>query len=164
MIGDKHGEGFLLSVQARPWLADAVINTMSQAGHELCFVHVVRNPYDAIASVATSAKRGRSLDQAIDYFEGLYKVLQPLRQRLGPEQLCEIRFEEFRADPRARLARACAFLGCEASDGYLDACASIMLDELEDHRGRIQWSAESRDRVAAMIDRYPFLTGYRFED
>jgi hypothetical protein len=89
VIGDKHGEGFLLSVQARPWLTAAVLERFAPA----YFIHVVRNPYDALASVATSSKRGQSLERAIAYFEGLYRTLEQVRGQVAPERLCLLRFE-----------------------------------------------------------------------
>jgi len=159
VIGDKHGEGFLLSVQARPWLVQAVIEGMTPAH----FIHVLRNPYDAIASVMTSSKRGRSLDRAIGYFEGLYETLGKVQDALSPEQWFELRFEDFLEHPQRHLGRVCQFLDLQPGTDYLDACASIVLDKLEDHRGLVQWDPVSRNRVAGLVDKHPFLSGYRFD-
>lgn len=160
VIGDKHGEGFLLSVQARPRLADAVPERFDPA----YFIHVVRNPYDAIASVVGSSKRGQSPDRAAGYFESLYATLERVRSRLDPGRLHLLRFEDFLRHPRERLQDACRFLGVEAPPDYLEACAGIVLSRPEDHRGLVQWDDAVRRRVDALIERHDFLRGYRFDD
>jgi len=158
VIGDKHGEGFLLSVQARPWLVQAVIERLNP----LYFIHVIRNPFDAIASVVTNVKRRKSVDQGIAYFERLYETLSAVQDELAPGQLHEVRFEEFQSRPKEQLTRVCQFLGVEPSPDYLDACASIVLHDLEDHRGQVHWEDSSRVRVEALIQKHPFLSGYTF--
>lgn len=160
VIGDKHGEGFLLSVQARPWLAQALIKLM----HPLYFIHVIRNPFDAIASVVTSTKRGQSLERSVTYVEQLYETLSQVQAGLAPGHLHEIRFEEFRCHPQQELGKVCRFLGVEPSPDYLDACSSIVLDHLEDHRGRVEWDDPCRKRVEALIQKHPFLSGYVFDN
>lgn len=159
VLGDKHGEGFLLSVQARPWLADTVIESMSPC----CFIHVIRNPFDAIASIVGSSKRGLSLESAIKYFEGLYTTLATVSEKLQPGQLHEVHFESFLQRPKEELEKICSFLGLEAGQRYLESCASIVLDKLEDHRDSIQWEPSSRHRVNALIDQYPFLAKFYSE-
>ena len=160
VIGDKHGEGFLLSVQARPWLTAAVLERFAPA----YFIHVVRNPYDALASVATSSKRGQSPERAIAYFEGLYRTLEQVRGQVAPERLFLLRFEQFLDAPRERLAETCAYLGVDAPADYLDACAAIVLTRPEDQRNLVQWDEAARRRVDDLIARHDFLTGYRFHD
>lgn len=160
VIGDKHGEGFLLSAQARPWLARAVLERFAPA----YFIHVARNPYDALASVVGSSKRGQSPERAITYFEGLYRTLEELRRQIPPDRLLLLRFEQFLERPCERLAEACAFLGVEAPADYLDACASIVLPQPPDGRDLLQWDAAARDRVERLIARHEFLNGYRFHD
>lgn len=160
VIGDKHGEGFLLSVQARPWLTGAVLERFDPA----YFIHVLRNPYDALASVTTSSKRGQSLERASAYFEGLYGTLEQVRRQVPPERLFLLRFEQFLGAPRARLAETCAFLGVDAPDDYLDACAAIVLARPEDHRNLVPWDAAARSRVERMIAQHDFLEGYRYRD
>jgi len=160
VIGDKHGEGFLLSVQARPWLAQAVIERLDP----LYFIHVIRNPFDAIASVVTSTKRGQSLERAVTYFERLYETLSEVQDEVAPGRLHEVSFEEFCCHPQKELDKICQFLGVEPSSDYLDACASIVLNHLEDHRGQVEWDDACRQRVEVLIQKHPFLSGYTFDD
>lgn len=160
VIGDKHGEGFLLSAQARPWLTGAALERFDP----LYFIHVVRNPYDALASVVGSSKRGQSLERAIAYFEGLYGTLERVREQLSAERLLLLRFEQFLARPRERLTETCAFLGVDAPIDYLDACVAIVEPEPEDGRDLVEWDAAALERVDRLIERHDFLTGYRFHD
>lgn len=160
VMGDKHGEGFLLSVQARPWLTRALVERFDPA----FFIHVVRNPYDAIASVAGSSKRGQSPAAAVAYFETLYATLEGVQGQIEADRLHLLRFEALLADPREALISTCNYLGLDAPSDYLDACAAIVLPEPEDHRGLVNWPGELRRRVDDMIDRHDFLQGYRFDD
>lgn len=160
VIGDKHGEGFLLSAQARPWLTGAVLERFDPVQ----FIHVVRNPYDALASVVGSSKRGQSLERAVAYFEGLYGTLERVRQQVPPVRLFLLRFEQFLEHPRERLAETCAFLGMDATVDYLDACAAIVLPQPEDRRDLLRWDDAARERVDRLIAQHDFLTGYRFHD
>jgi len=160
VIGDKHGEGFLLSVQARPWLVQVLIERLDP----LYFIHVVRNPFDAIASVVDSTKRKISLEQGVSYFERLYETLMQVQDQLAPGRLHELRFEDLQSHPREQLAMVCQFLDVDPTVDYLDACASIMLTELPDHRNRVHWDDASRQKVNALIKKYSFLSGYAFED
>lgn len=159
VLGDKHGEGFLLSVRARPWLIQQAITTLRPA----CFIHVVRNPHDAIASVVSSSKRGQSVEGAIRYFESLYATLEQVKAQIEPGFLYEFRFEDFLAAPREQLRQLCGFLQVEADVDYLDACASIVLDEVTDHRGLVQWEPDSLGRVAALMARHDCFAGYRLD-
>lgn len=160
VIGDKHGEGFLLSMQARPWLAQAVIKRLDP----LYFIHVVRNPFDAIASIAGNTRRNKSVGQTISYFERLYATLVTVQRQLAPGRIHELRLEDLQSQPREQLAQVCQFLGVDAPADYLDACASIVLGELPDHRNTVHWDDSSRRGVEALIQKYSFLSGYAFED
>jgi len=160
VIGDKHGEGFLLSVRARPWLAHALIERLDP----LYLIHVIRNPFDAIASVAGTGKRNKSPEQVIGYFDRLYETLTRVQEQLPPGRLHEVRFEDLQSHPREQLGMVCRFLDVDPTADYLDACASIVLRELPDRRNQVHWDDSSRQRVEALIRKYPFLSGYAYED
>ncbi len=159
VLGDKHGEGFLLSVQARPWLTAAVLKKL----HPARFIHVVRNPYDAIASVIGSKIRGHTMESAISYFERLYDTLEKVSTELGTDRIHTLKFENFLGDPAGELQRACTFLGLHADRDYLDACSSIVIRQPEDHRGLLQWDDSARELIGQMISRHGWLEGYRFD-
>ncbi len=159
VLGDKHGEGFLLSIGARPWLADALKDSLNPC----YFIHVIRNPYDAIASMVSNRKRAHSVDSAIAYFESLYETLSSFSAKLQPGQLHEIHFEQFLDQPKKELERACNFLGVEAGPEYLESCISIVLEEPEDHRGLVQWDRSSQQKLDALISKHPFLSKYTSE-
>ena len=160
IIGDKHGEGLLLSVAARPRLLDRARERMGP----IRFIHVQRNPFDAITSTASVGKRNMSLERSIGYFSQLYATLNGIIGGLQASELCECRFEDLLADPKNELTKLCQFLGVEAPQDYLAACSAIVLDSPEDHRGMCDWEQSSRDKVDAFIDKYSFLSSYSFED
>jgi hypothetical protein len=83
--------------------------------------------------------------------------------RVGPDDLLDVRLEEFIADPKATLTRICRFLGLEASDEYLRDCASIVYDSPNKSRHKVAWSPEQIDAVARRMEAFPFLDGYSYE-
>ena len=106
---------------------------------------------------------GCALEGNIDLYEKLCAVNSRLRVDLG-DRLMEIRHEQFVADPRASLAALCHFLGVDAEDDYLDACAGVVRKTPRRTRFTIGWPAPVRARMEALIARVPFLNGYEFDD
>lgn len=159
LVGDKHGEGFLLSVEARPWLVDTLLKSLNPCH----FIHVIRNPYDAIASILSTVKRQHTQDSAIAYFERLYQTLSTVSDKLAADQLHEIHFEQLVSQPQKELEKLCGFLGFDATTEYLQDCSSIVLDDLGDHRALVEWSPSSRQKIDKLINSYSFLSKYSFE-
>ena len=44
-----------------------------------------------------------------------------------------------------------------------DTITRIVLNDIEDHRGLLEWDRVSHNRVAALINRHSCLAGYRFD-
>jgi len=159
VIGDKHGEGALLRIQEMPSLLPAMCQTFSP----IRFVHVVRNPYDSIASIALSRTRGLSLDDAIRYYFSLCQTIVHVRERISRDQCFELRHEHLISDPDGTLSGLCAFLGVEAPRDYLAACRKALFKKPLLTRREITWSLDQIHAVAWQAENLPFLDGYRHE-
>ena len=128
------------------------------------FIHIIRNPFDTVASMfARRQLGGPALTDNIDLYERLCETNGQLRMDLG-DRLTDLRYESIVADPRASLAALCRFLGVDASDDYLDACAGVVGKCPQRTRFTIDWPATARARMEALIARFPFLRGYGFDD
>lgn len=158
VVGDKHAEGATLRLGLWPELWD-------RAGRELGpprVVHVVRNPFDAIASLARPRSRRLDLAAATDYFFSLCETVRRTRPRIADDHFIEVRHEAFVAEPAEHLERLSRFLGEEPPADWLAACAAIVFPEPRRARERARWSLEEIRRVEARIASFSFLAGYDF--
>ena len=60
------------------------------------------------------------------------------------------------------LARLCAFVDIEASEEYLEACASIVFRSPHQSRKDIVWPEDLVGRIAEAMTQFAFLDGYSF--
>jgi hypothetical protein len=131
-------------------------------GVQARYVMVMRNPFDPITAMRIRGRR--STANAIQrYFENC-DYLRVLRQTIEPDHLLLVRYEEFVARPQAILGQLCDFLGLEADQAYLDACAAIVYDKPEQFRHELEWPAADRQAVLRRSASYDFLADYTFEN
>lgn len=158
VVGDKHAEGATLRLGLWPQLWDRAERELGRAR----VVHVVRNPFDAIASLARPRSRRLDLAAASEYFFSLCETVRRTRPRIADDHYLELRHEELVADPAAHLELLCRFLGEEAPADWLAACAAIVFPEPRRARERAGWAREEIRRVESRLDEFPFLAGYDF--
>jgi hypothetical protein len=161
IIGDKQAEGATLRLRAAPRLLTRLQRLVRQPR----FVHVVRNPFDNITTIAIRAAHGGSpdLDSAADRYFRLSDTVRWITTRTDPGQVLTIRHEDFVHDPRRELAVLCAWLGLDSPPDYLDDCAAIVRDRPNPSRLRVPWSRERIESVQRRIDAFNHLRGYSFE-
>ena len=126
------------------------------------FVHVVRNPFDNLATMMV--RGGRSFDAAFEHYFSNWESLVRLRASLDPKQIATLRHEDLVVRPAAEIARLCEFLGVPAPPDYLEACASILYANPSRSRDAVPWTPERREQVDAKIREIELLRGYSLED
>ena len=129
-------------------------------GLPLRFVHVVRNPYDNIATLSRQPEH--TLESAVKTYAFLADAVGGLLDR-DEEPVLTLRHEGLVEDPRAKLRQLCGFLDVEADEAWVEACAAIVFPSPRRTRETIEWSAADVDAVDAVIARHPFLEGYGLE-
>ena len=132
----------------------------SAVGLPLRFVHVLRNPFDNIATM--SRQREHTLDSAIADYASLADGVAGFLER-GGEEVLTVHHKQLIEDPRAELSTLCKFLGVEAGDDYLDACAAIVFPAPRRTRTTIEWTPAAIRRVEDLVERHPHLEGYSFD-
>ena len=125
-------------------------------------VHVVRSPYDNITTMAR--RSGQTLEHAAQRYFDLCATVARVKQEVPATDMLDVRHEAFVADPRGHLARACRFLGVEASSAYLDACTGAVFSAPRQTRADLAWDPSLVDLVAAQAARYEFLGGYSYAE
>ncbi|MDX1395605.1 MAG: sulfotransferase [Gemmatimonadota bacterium] len=167
VIGDKQAAGSTIRLAKNPALLDALRRTV---GAPLRVIHVVRNPFDVIATMARrEAQNGGpdgttgapDLERAFLRFETLTATVDRLSTELGDE-LYPVAHERLVDDPQGELGALCGWLGLSASADYLDACAAIVWTNPQRTRDRVTWPPELARRVDALTADTPRLGGYSF--
>ena len=160
VIGSKKGALTTRRLGDHPALLDRMRRRL---GTKLRVIHVVRNPYDNIATMYRR-KAGRSpLDQRVDYYFSLCRTVAELKQRLDPAEVIDIRHEDVVSDPTTSLKRLGAFLDLEMTTAYLQDCASIVFPSPRRTRDASPWTDELVTRVDREAASFGFLGGYSFD-
>ncbi len=159
VIGSTRGGATARTLRERPELAERVEQHL---GHPVRWIHVLRNPFDVISTLALRGRRN-DIESAIgDYFR-LVEGVAELRERVERGRMLDLRHEDLVADPRATLRRLATWLGLDAPDDWLDACQAILFEKPNRSRTDAPWKPEQIERVQKRVARYPFLSGYRFD-
>lgn len=158
VIGDKKGGHSTAALARDPKL---VTRLRSRVGLPLRFVHVIRNPYDNIATIFARSPKG-DLAGAVEHYLGLHRGVATVRQRLEPGEILDLHYEDLLEDPAGRLGELCSFLGLPPAEDYLADCARI-LRPARPTRHQAPWTPALRQRVAAAAQADPRLASYPFD-
>jgi hypothetical protein len=158
VIGDKKGGASSLYLLDRPELLDRLRETVPVA---MRFVHVMRNPYDNIATI--SRMHEVDLTVAIDGYFSMTRSVAQVREKVGAEAVFDIYSEDLIAQPQPLIRDLCTFLGQPVDDAYLDDCASIVFKEPRKTRDGAGWTPALLADVRARIAEVPLLQRYSYE-
>jgi hypothetical protein len=156
VIGDKRGNSSIRRLEKDPNLLD---HLERRVGVPVRVIHVARNPFDNVATMAHRA--GCGLDKAIDRYLRLCATVEAMRRRY-PGIVLDRAHEDLIAEPAGFLAEICAFLGVDAPSSYLRHCAAIVYDKPHRSRSRGEWTDDRITRIDAAIEAFPFLHGYSY--
>jgi len=159
VVGDKSGDLLTARLRKKPEQLDQMLQ-YSRVEHK--FLHVIRNPFDNIATC--SARNNIGLAQAIDYYFSLCETVGMARRRVGEADWLDLWHEALIDDPRSVLVRLLSFLGQEPNEEYLRDCASIVYKEPNKSRFRAPWTPQLISRVQAESSKYAYLSAYRFDN
>lgn len=158
VVGDKSGDLITDRLLRRPEQLDALL-ACPRVEHK--FLHVIRNPYD---NIATCAKRNRiGLEAAISYYFALCETAQGARERIGEANWLDVWHEQVIEDPRAGLTRMLRFLGQAIDDTYLRDCASIVYTSPHKSRYKAPWTPALIREVEKKSREYAYLADYSYD-
>lgn len=176
VIGDKAG-GLTASALLSSNAVDAVHLLQKASGAKVKFVHVVRNPFDNIATMVLRhsdlRKRTGDHQQKVEapeimattirrYFH-LAEGSQKARSEF-PSQVIDISSKDFVQFPAETLRRICDFLEIGCSERYIQDCSSIVDTVPSKTRDFVEWSVENKMKVENEMKRFPFLKDYSYND
>jgi hypothetical protein len=159
VIGDKHAGRAARRLRDEPELLNQLRDL---TGVPIRALHIVRNPFDNIASIARN--RELPVQNAIEIYRDLGIAVDGVRSRLAPDELHDVAYELILSDPRREISAILEFIGVGGTDAYLSSCASLVDSGGRSSRSTVSWSADERRQVEEIIVSRPALAGYRFED
>lgn len=182
VIGDKTGGSTAMLYHNSPLLFKAVLRRLRKiAGVPYAAVHVVRNPYDMIATTAlyqassdishrkvqanTTAKfkQLQYLEMATNLVLAKAAGVQDMVQGCHL-QVLEIHLEDLITNSSRIIHEMCRFLGVPCADAYVQTCQKKVFGHTSRSRDVVVWTDKIREQVERAIQRFPFFNRYSFED
>lgn len=158
VLGDKQGGVTTLHLGEQP---DRLEGFRAYVGVPLKCILVLRNPYDIVSSMVRNNRKGQGLDHCLDSFAVLTEYIEVIMDRLDSTELFTLRHEDLMTQTDASLRDLTGFLGLDAPDDYIRACSALIWEQPRRSRDLIEWNDRGRQTVANIIERHPFLGGYR---
>lgn len=176
VIGDKSG-AFTAGAMRKDNALDAVRLLEKAADVKVKFVHVVRNPFDNIATMVLQDARVKKretgkrkmkvgapsiLDESINRYFGWAAGCNKARQAF-PASVIDIPSLEIVKNPADTLRNICKFLGITCSERYIEGCAATVDPVPSMTRDFIEWTAEQKNRVYEEMKKYSFFDSYSYD-
>ncbi len=155
ILGDKKGSGTTDILGESP---DALDHLQAKIGVPLSLIHVTRNPWDHIPTIARLDTNG-DVDAAIRLYEKKARIIEETRKRKEYD-LIELSSEEYCKNTRKEHRRLVEALGETCPEGYRDDVNRKVMNEPKKRRGEVTWNEERTQRVRSFIARFDFLKKY----
>lgn len=158
VVCDQEGERNVKALEAAPELAGRL---RAQSGLDVRFIHVVRNPYDNVTTMAIRSRQG--LAATADRYFGLCRAVAAVKRREPPDAVLDVRHEDLVARSEEGIRRLASFLGLPAEPEYVESCKRVLYPAPHRSRDKLAWPPELIESVARRAEEYPWLGGYRYE-
>jgi len=181
VIGDKKGESTVALLGTNPgkWLN--VFKILKSLAGSLKVIHVIRNPYDNIATLICYAsgsdhknfgsfKKSNKIFNVssktiVGQIERYFRYFQAIVDAKKKYDLIvvEIHNKNLVSDPRGTLLKICNDLGVTCSDNYLEICGNKIYKTESRTRHMIKWTNEQLKMIQQNIEKYDSLKGYSYD-
>ena len=181
VIGDKKGgtTADLLAYHDQSWVQS--FNILKSLNLPMKVVHVLRNPYDNIATIIlyiallgtkqqfgdfkklnrTLKVRSILVDNQIGYYFAMHKAILDAKTTYNLDMI-EIHSKDFISDPKGILSKICSSLGVICYDDYLEICNNKVYKYESRTRHLLEWTEKQLERIQKNIDKYADLKQYSF--
>jgi len=159
IIGDKKGAASTRRLGTSPELLGALRETVSVP---LRVVHVVRNPFDTIASRRKLVDTWQ--EYGIEKFFANADDVELISEMLDEDEFFRLHHEDHVSNTADVLSALCAFLGVDASDDYRSACEEFVFESPKQTRHESEWSDDEIERIERKNSEYDWLERYTFDE
>ena len=186
VIGDKKGDATAEMFNKNPDNWKSVFNILNSLGVTLKVIHVIRNPYDNIATMAwfetrkvskfrwpnvkesnetyelkrSSHRYGKG--NAIQQYFLNHQAIVDAKKKYNLDVI-QIHSKDLISNPRGTLIKLCNYLGVTCSDKYLEICSNKIYKSESRTRDKIEWTDSQIKTVQENIEKYDCLKGYSFD-
>ena len=181
VIGDKTAGATAMLFHESPMLFKRILvrlKRITKVPHSA--LHVVRNPYDMVATVAlfqASSQPGKTKVNAsitdkfrnYDYMKLATDIVltkavavRDMAEECGLD-LLEVHLEDLIADPRGVIFTLCHFMGVSCDPAYVRTCQEKVFPTTSRSRDLVVWPFAARARIEDAIRRFSFFNRYSFE-
>ena len=183
VIGDKSGGQTAIvyskSSKRACQIYKELVDTVKVPIH---IIHVVRNPYDIIATDmlyrnAGKAMRGRKLNATVEHpyhnnehlrksIRIVYSFASAVRGMIKNchlDNTLEIHHADHVKHPKETLQKICDFLDVKCPEGYLQECDDKTYKQLSKTRELVVWNQKAHRLVKAIIKKFPVFHRYTFD-
>jgi hypothetical protein len=158
VIGDKKGGMTTQRIGRNYNLLDLIPGAV---GVPVKYVHVVRNPFDNITTMAL--RTHSTLEAETEHYFSLCRINQNIKDRVGKENILEMRHEDIIQDPGKVLRRLTDFLEVSPSEDYIKSCSAIVSRKQSLTRKKADWPEALIRTVHGRIGDYDFLEHYTYD-
>ena len=181
VIGDKRGDHTIEMFMDHPsnWLS--VYNILRSLNVTLKVIHVIRNPYDNIATLAFFVKTSRthafgSIKQSnktytftsnhilywIRFYFRYHEAIVKAKKKYNLD-IIEVHGKDLILDPKGTLLKLCNQLGVTCFGDYLEMCSKKIFKTESRTRYLVKWTDEQLELIQQNIKKYNCLKGYTFD-
>lgn len=159
VIGDKHAPVTTTRLCMEPTLLESLYNKI---GVPIKFIHVIRNPYDNIKTIATKDFGGLKLEVAMELYFLLCQGVKSIKERLDPSNILNVTHESLIQNPQKILEEISDFLGVNIPEVYKENCSKIIYKIPHKSRHEAKWNEQLINTIRENIDKYDFLKNYDY--
>ena len=170
----------LIYVEHRKEVQDMLKRLPSLVGVPVKMFHVIRNPYDNIATDVLyrtfsgsrhqvfDVKRGNEsipvnqqvVKGSIYQYFGLYKAAEYVKKRYKFSTMT-IHIKDVISHPKSMIAKICKFLGVACSKEYVDNCSKKIFKSESRTRYKINWQNQQIAIIQSAIQKFDNLKRYK---
>ena len=158
VIGDKKAGKSTEQLTESPDLLDRLQTTIQLP---VRIVHIVRNPYNVIATIHRKVKNTTLEAAAEMYFSRCATNWKLMQQR--SDQIYSFHLEDFIADPNSHLHDLCSLMNVAPHKQYIQDCSNVVFKKPNQTMFDVMWSSELVNSIAERMKPYPFLERYEFQ-
>ena len=178
VIGDKKGyqTTSMLIEQADKW--SYTYKILKSLDVSLKVIHVIRNPYDNIATgalyqlpegIADLKESNKTfkidpaiMDSKIEMYFSLHKAIEEAEKKYDLD-IIDVYGTDLILDSKGTLVRICNSLGVTCSNKYLETCSNKIYKTESKTRHRIEWTDDQLKKIQKKINKYDRLRHYSFD-
>ena len=180
VIGDKKGRKTTQAFLDNGELFQNQLNNLrTLVNLPIKVIHVIRNPYDNIATIAiyehfnkkrtkvavtknsnkTISIKPELLDYSIRYYFDLYQGAEVMRQQFNLD-IMDVHGKDLIANPKVIINKMCDFLQVSCSDNYLNIVSRKIFSDESKTRYNVIWTDEQISKIKENILKYDGLRQY----